>query len=425
MSIVFDEILDIVKDMEIIDSHEHLPYKEGAREKHTDILKEYLSHYFNRDLVSAGLNPGLLGHVINTDLPIMDRWKLIEPYWNAARHTGYGRALDISAKALYSVEQINGSTIEELNEAFMQTLKPGHFKRVLKDLSKIKISLLDSNLDCDREFFRSVYKLDQFIYPQSFHDVQEISRESGIPICSMEDWLEACEIMLDKALEKGAVALKSALAYVRTLYYERVSRNEAEACFNKIFQTLNFPDWVINPITIGKPFQDYMMHFILRLANRRNLTFQFHTGLQEGNGNYICHSDPSLLSNLFLEYPQVDFDLFHIGYPYQHTMSALAKTFPNVYIDMCWAHIISPGACVQSLNEWLDSVPVNKITAFGGDYMIVDAVYGHQYLARINVSKSLAGKVEEGIFSLDEAGRIAKKFFYENPMRIFKLDKKI
>ena len=65
-------------------------------------------------------------------------------------------------------------------------------------------------------------------------------------------------------------------------------------------------------MAIGKPLQDYMMHYILRLANKRGLTFQFHTGLQEGNGNIIYNSDPSLLSNLFLEYPDVDFDIFHI-----------------------------------------------------------------------------------------------------------------
>ena len=127
------------------------------------------------------------------------------------------------------------------------------------------------------------------------------------------------------------------------------------------------------------------------------------------------------MSNLFLEYPDVDFDIFHIGYPYQHVLSALAKNFPNVYIDMCWAHIISPAACVNALIEWIDSVPYNKITAFGGDYLLVDAVYGHQYLARINVSKSLAHKVEEGIFSTDEAKNIAKSLFYDNPKRIFKL----
>jgi len=176
---------------------------------------------------------------------------------------------------------------------------------------------------------------------------------------------------------------------------------------------------------VPKAFQDYMMHFILRLAGRTGYTFQFHTGLQEGNGNLIYHSDPTLLSNLFLEYPDVRFDLFHMSYPYEHALSALAKNFPNVYIDMCWGHIVSPAAAVNALVEWLDAVPANKISAFGGDYCFVDAVYGHQLLARENVARALAIKVEQGVFGVDRACRIGEMLFIDNPMAIFRLEGKL
>ncbi|HZJ57550.1 MAG TPA: amidohydrolase family protein [Clostridia bacterium] len=418
----FDEIFEYVKELDIIDSHEHLPHREDAREKDTDVIIEYLAHYFNRDLISAGLSSEDFRRVMDPGMPIMEKWDIVEPFWNYSRYTGYGRALDISVKAIYDIDGISGETIGDLNDAFKGSLKPGHFKKVLKDMSKIEVSLLDANLECDPYFFKSVYRLDDFIYPKSHRDVAEIERKSGLRINSFDSWLEACETVLNKALKSGAAALKSGLAYDRSLRYERVTRYDAELGFNEIFKTLNSPDWGDNPFNVGKPFQDYMMHFILGLANKGNLTFQFHTGLQEGNGNLIYNSDPSLLSNLFLEYPDVDFDIFHIGYPYQHVLSALAKNFPNVYIDMCWAHIISPAACVNALIEWIDSVPYNKITAFGGDYLIVDAVYGHQYLARENVSKSLAHKVGEGIFPIDEAKHIAKALFYDNPKRIFKLN---
>ena len=422
MKSAFQEIFEYVKELEIIDSHEHLPHREDARDKDTDVLKEYLAHYFNSDLISAGLKPNDFEKVIDHKIPIMERWDIVEPYWENCRYTGYGRALDISVKAIYNIDGISRDTILQLDDAFQKSLKPGHFKRVLKDMSKIKISLLDANLDCDTCFFRSVYRLDHFIYPLGRDTLKHVERSSGIRINSFDDWLDACEMALDNALKAGAVALKSGLAYNRTLKCQRYTRSQAEACFNEIFKTFNLPEWDTNPMAIGKPLQDYMMHYILRLANKRGLTFQFHTGLQEGNGNIIYNSDPSLLSNLFLEYPDVDFDIFHIGYPYQHILSALAKNFPNVYIDMCWAHIISPAASVNALYEWIDSVPFNKIIAFGGDYMIVDAVYGHQYLARVNVSKALAYKVEEGVFGVDEAKHIAKMLFFDNPKRIFKLN---
>ena len=95
---VYDELFEYVKGLEIIDTHEHLPAFEELRERDTDILKEYLTQYFNSDLISAGLSIADYERVINNELPLMERWKLVEPYWEAARNTGYGRVLDISAK---------------------------------------------------------------------------------------------------------------------------------------------------------------------------------------------------------------------------------------------------------------------------------------------------------------------------------------
>ncbi len=49
-----------------------------------------------------------------------------------------------------------------------------------------------------------------------------------------------------------------------------------------------------------------------------------------------------------------------------------AKNFANIYADLCWVHIISPevGRCL--LHELIETVPGNKITAFGGDEVAVE-----------------------------------------------------
>ena len=92
---------------------------------------------------------------------------------------------------------------------------------------------------------------------------------------------------------------------------------------------------------------------------------------------------------------------------------------------MCWAHIISPNASVNALLEWIDTVPLNKVSAFGGDYLFVDGVFGHQYLARENVARSLSIKVSQGLFDIDKAKEIARMLFYSNPLKIFRLEGKI
>ena len=420
MDSYFDEIFEYTNSLEIIDTHEHLPTSEESRDRDTDILKEYLHHYFKSDLISAGLNLDTFKRVVDCRIPLMERWKLVEPYWEAARNTGYARALDITAKGLYGIDRICSATLEELNGKFIKSLEGGQFEKVLKEKSKIKVSLLVSDHGCDKKYFRSVCSVDRFIRPD-FIIIDEVERSVGTRVCSFSGWLEVCKEFLERELKDGAVAFKSGLAYFRTLKYRRVTYSEAEADFNELISNRYLHKWDACP-SPGQKLQNYMMHFILQEADKRNLTFQFHTGLQEGNGNFISNSDPSLLSNLFLEYPGVDFDIFHIGYPYQQTLSALAKQFPNVFIDMCWAHIISPTACVNALAEWLDAVPANKISAFGGDYCFIDGVYGHQYMARINVSKALALKVREGDFDVLRAKQLSKMLFYDNPLRIFKLE---
>ncbi|NQU10969.1 amidohydrolase family protein [bacterium] len=162
---------------------------------------------------------------------------------------------------------------------------------------------------------------------------------------------------------------------------------------------------------------------ICRIADAHGLTYQIHTGILEGIGNVLYHANPALLTNLFLEYENVKFDLFHMGYPYVMELGTLAKNFRNVFIDMCWGHIISPEAARRALVEWLDAVPANKISAFGGDYAFVEGVYGHQYLARGNVAAALAQKVADGSFDLDRAREIARWVFVDNPRRIFGLER--
>ena len=53
-----------------------------------------------------------------------------------------------------------------------------------------------------------------------------------------------------------------------------------------------------------------------------------------------------------------------------------------------------------------------------------DPIYGHQLMARQNVSRVLAKKVADGIFDVDQACKIAKKIFFDNPMEIFNLKDK-
>lgn len=425
---IYRELLSIP----VIDTHEHLSWNEAASYgENDDVLREYLIHYMRSDVVSAGLKQRQLDQVIDPKQPIAERWRIVEPYWEAARYTGYGRALDLSAEAIYGVPIINARTIEELNEKFLAQRKPGHYARVLKELCHIETSLLDNweprpATEGEADLFKRIWQPQNYFAPYE-SDVSDViagaERRYGIHVRDLDGWLQALEADLDDILSLcGVRILKTAIAYSRSLRFESVEYAKAKDLFADALKTMDTADEEKrNSIEFPTELQDFMMHSILKLANARNLTIQIHTGLLEGNGNTLSNSDPSLLNNLFLLYPDVDFDLFHISYPYQGIACALAKMFPNVTIDMCWAHIISPAASVAALDDFLDAIPYNKISAFGGDYVFVDGVYGHLELSRRDIAETLARKVERGIFSEEKAVDIARALYYDNPKRIFKL----
>jgi len=429
---VLEKMREFISELRIIDTHEHLPREAQWAAGTDDVLSQWLAHYFSSDLVSAGLPPKVLAETVRESTkPLKKRWKVVEPFWNAARNTGYGRSLDIAARDLYGVPRVDGSTIEQLNERFVaarkETLKgKSHYRYVFKEKSRIAVSLVDvfpkPVMGYDREFFRNVYRVDPYLAPCDPVEVDRLAGETGIRIHTLDDYVAAVLAGVEKGIAQGAVALKCALAYERPIYFARVTHAEAEATFNRILGIPRGEDVGHVHMDKNKAVEDYVMHRILAYADGRGLTVQIHTGIQEGNGNILANSNPELLTNLLLEYSNVTFDLFHMSYPYQNVLSAIAKNFQNVTIDMCWAHIISPEAAVRALVEFLDAVPANKISAFGGDYLFPDGVYGHQYLAREDVARALAIKVADGCFDVERAKEVARWLFVDNPKRIFKLD---
>ena len=102
-------------------------------------------------------------------------------------------------------------------------------------------------------------------------------------------------------------------------------------------------------------------------------------------------------------------------------ISELAKNWRNVFIDFAWVHILSPEASIRALIEYLDAVPANKISGFGGDFLNIDGVAGHAHIARENVAKALYFKVKHGAFDLDRAKELARMILVDNPTRIFGL----
>ncbi len=415
-----------VNDIRLIDTHEHFVMEKQVTANSNFDFTHLFQQYIKDDLISAGMSTSALKMVTGSVFSIADRWEIVKPFWYSMRTTGYGRVTIIAANDLFGISDINDDTYQELSKRINDSMKPGWYRHVLKDKAKIDISIIDwgfkpnrGHVKFDKEFYVHVERYDDFINVFSFSKIEKFGKEYGIEVKSLDDYIHTLEKAFQAGLEYEMVGIKSALAYKRIIQYDDVSKEKAEEVFTKILtRDISLPKLSFESV---KPLQDYMMHRLLDLADKNDLPVQIHTGLQAGNGNTITNSNPTHLNNLFHEYPDIKFCIFHGSYPYGGELSVLAKTFPNVFIDMTWSEIISPYYSERYLHEWLETVPANKIMAFGGDYGTVEGAYAHSVMARRVVAKVLIEKVASGYITEEEAIDIANRILRENAMEIFKL----
>ena len=438
-------IAEALSEVKLIDTHEHVADETVRLDLDLD-FSYLLPHYLSSDLVSAGMSPGDLeairlparkmneavGSLIDPrhplypfperlppeELSVEEKWRRFAPFWEKTRNTGYARCLLIAIKDLFRIEDLTEGTYLALSEALQASNKPGWYRHVLQERAGIEIAVADcGTTDLDRELFVPSMHFDRFVFIRDPIDLRRLEYDTDTAIQSLDDLVRALHLDMGQKLQGGMIAVKTGLAYQRAIHYEDVTQHEAELSFNRLFrhpqERLSFEE--------AKPCQDYVMHQIIRYAIDLGLPVQIHTGLQEGSGNVITNSRPTLLTNLFLRYPQARFDVFHAGYPYHSQLAALAKNFPNVYADMCWMHMISPWMAARILHEWLETIPVSKILGFGGDFHIVEGSYGHSRLARQVIALVLGEKVEAGYCTQEEAIAFGKRLLRENAREFFGL----
>jgi uncharacterized protein len=410
------ELLDSIR---IVDTHEHLldPVVLGQSNLLDFML---LLHQFNNDdFISSGLLLSNSQDLVNPALTPKEKWTILEPFWKNSLNTTYNRIALLSIQKLYGIDDINESTVDILSKKIREAYQTDWFNHVLKDLCRIDYIIQDGDYRISSsENILYAKRFTSWLTVRTKYRIDSIAIMQVEPIKTLEEFILSMENAFKEAVRRGIVAIKINLAYNRTLNFENVPIEIAR----KVFQTLikgeenhqlSYKD--------AKPLQDFMFHRLLTLADSYNLPVVIHTGMQSGNGNFLENSNPTLLTNIFTEYPNINFALFHASYPFGGELSVLAKNFRNVYIDMSWVYAISPSYSERYLHEWLETVPANKIMAFGGDLRCVENVYGELLIAKQVIAKVLTDKVRDGYLSEQEALTIAQMLLHDNAMKFYHL----
>ena len=407
-----DELVAAMASMSIVDTHEHLSREEELRAEPPDIFTRLLGQYIPSMAASAGLSDAR-ARLKDTRVPLEERWRLFSPTWESIRDTGYARSALRAARDLFGVEDINDDTWRRLSDTIRERDTPGLYDRILKGACRIE-RLINQGSWKD-EFAPGIYRPFMYLPETDARDLSGIYRSweegKGRKLLKAVDWARAWGADI---AAQGYIGLKFAASIPTTC----IGDDEADGLF-RLLREGSIDDAGARALGI------WLMHASIRLAPEQRFVVAIHCGLNWEVWMGLEHNTPVRLVPLLLKYRSTTFDLYHAGVPWVREMAVIGNQYPNVHLNLCWAHQISPYMVEHLLNEWIDLVPVNKIIGFGGD---VGAgpykVYGALCLARENIARALAVRIRRGQMGMGRAVEICRAWLRENPRRIYRLDER-
>src|SRR5262245_31639486 len=242
-------------------------------------------------------------------------------------------------------------------------------------------------------------------FPQQADDPYHFARQKGLKLESLDDYLTVLDRLFQEGKEKGAVCLKTTLAYQRTLLFEKVPKERAAAVFGKPRSELTAEQ--------VKEFEDFIMWRLVELSARHSLPFQIHTGQARIQG-----SNPMLLVDLIEANPRTKFILFHGGYPWVGESGVIAMRFRHVWLDSCWLPTLSYTTAKRAYHEWLEAMPSNGIM-WGANCNHAEGIYGATEFTRRCLAEVLAEKVDRGDLTEEHALRIGRQILRDNALELF------
>ena len=420
-SATYEGLLEALELLEIVDSHEHLP-PEPDRLAQTPDFSLFFSHYCRSDLLAAGMGEKEADRFYDPGTPLDEKWKLFAPFYSLIEDGSYCRAAHLAMEKFYGFARLDSlADAEAFTAALREANVPGLYRKVLKETCRIRTAMNYGSVSDDPEFFAPVIFVSDHAEatPEMVRGLEE---RTGVCCARLEGYVEAVRQEMATLKVQGAKGFKFHLAYMRDLHFAPRTSAEAEAVFNRVLEE----GYGWRPGALGyeerRPLQDYLVHRIVETAGELDRPVVFHSALQAHTRHNLDDARPARLWNLPHRYPGVDFVILHSGLPWMEEAAVLAKHYPNVYLDMGWDHLMSPELSARALRTWIDLVPMNKVFGFGGDYCVVEKVYGHLTLARQDIARALAHKVGRDGMAIERAHAWSRAILVDNPTRVFRLN---
>jgi hypothetical protein len=371
-------------------------------------------NYVIDDLLVAGLPASAAQEVLFGDGDPLEKWRAIEPSFEAARATGFVRTVDLTTERLFG-ERLSSATVESIDRQFRDLRTDGYYTHVLRDVANVErcqIHSLEEDPFCESES-PELFDQDLAIVPLALGRHAAAEALAGIEVATLDDYLRVVEHCFE-LYGPRAVAVKCHWAYLRPL-----AVGEVDTPPGRSFLRLRRGDATPQE---RREVEDFLFHRCVELAAEHGLPVKVHMGyLARTRTPQLpwIHDHVSDMAGVVHRHPRADFVLMHMAWPQQEQLLAVAKHFPNVYPDLAWSWIATPLVAREFVQRCLTTIPANKLLCFGGDCLVVENVVGHAEIARRGLQFALEELVRSGWLTADEALALVPRLMRENAEQLF------
>ncbi|HEY0866458.1 MAG TPA: amidohydrolase family protein [Fimbriimonas sp.] len=412
------ELQRFIDESPLADTHEHQRKEDKYLNDPFDVLQDLFDNYILAELNVAGATKEATERLLNPNDPdIGGRFEAVREAWERCKHTGYGEGVRLIARHVYGLEELTPEALEACDAPRRQ----GDRLRILRGcarLDHIQVDLATYKVEPDPtgpDFF--LYDLSWLQFAEGKIDYEALTEDVGVEVRGLDDLDSVMEAVFER-FAAYSIAVKTQHAYVRTLRWEDREQGDVEQALASMRagsedkgQQLALGDWCLSRGAA--------------LCAKHDLPMKIHTGYMAGQG----YMDPTWirsghLHGLIRKHPGTRFVLMHTAYPYTDELVALAKHYPNVYLDLCWAWSMDPFSTAEFVRKTIHAVPSHKLFGFGGDSWWPNAAYAYSIQARKGLAKALQAEVDDGELTEKEAASLAKRFMMTNQEECFRTSEK-
>lgn len=418
------EIANFIQQTPLVDTHEHLWNEDAYLQARPDILRQLFDNYVSADLRVAGASQAAIDQLLDQSEPdIATRFAPMQDAWDAVQHTGYGEAVRILARDLFGLEALTPETLGAAQEQAQGLAQPGERLRLLRDVANLDhIQTDDFTLGVEpdssgRDFF--FYDISWVGFCAGRPNCDEIAQHTGVEVTDLSSLGRAMDRIFEK-YARLAVAVKSQHAYQRTLRWQERTEREAAHALDAYLRDGEEIDEATK-LCLG----DWCWARGVELCIEHDLPMKLHTGYYAGHSRMpVDRIRSGHLTPLLAKYLDARFVLMHIAYPYSEELIALAKHYPNVYADLCWAWSINPYSAAEFVRRFLHAAPANKLFLFGGDTSFPAAAAAYAKQARAWFTIAMQAELADGLLTEEQAIHLARRLMQDNAYACFRMEQK-